>query len=71
MRKVHLKIKEAMKSRGLTQVQLSEKANIRQSAISALARGNREMISLVHLEKIANALEIDDINELLTINNEG
>lgn len=70
MKKVELRIKELMDKRGLTQTQLSEKCGVRQTAISEMSRNIREQVSLIHLTKIAEALGIDDINELVTIVNE-
>lgn len=71
MRKVRLKIKEIMEQRGLTQIQLSELSGVRQSAISEMSRNVREQISLIHLAKLADALNIDDINEFLVIEKDG
>ncbi|MCM3269329.1 helix-turn-helix domain-containing protein [Paenibacillus elgii] len=71
MRRVRLKIKEIMEQRGLTQIQLSELSGVRQSAISEMSRNVREQISLIHLAKLADALNIDDINEFLVIEKDG
>lgn len=70
MLKVYIKIDELLKKTGLTQKELSLKTGVRQAAISEMARNKREKISLEHLEKIANALNIRDINELITIKEE-
>ncbi|NEN82193.1 helix-turn-helix domain-containing protein [Paenibacillus elgii] len=71
MRRVRLRIKEIMEQRGLTQIQLSELSGVRQSAISEMSRNVREQISLIHLSKLADALNIDDINEFLVIEKDG
>ncbi|WP_084159453.1 helix-turn-helix domain-containing protein [Paenibacillus ehimensis] len=71
MRRVRLRIKEIMDQRGLTQIQLSELSGVRQSAISEMSRNVREQISLIHLAKLADALNIDDINEFLVIEKDG
>lgn len=60
-----------MEQRGLTQIQLSELSGVRQSAISEMSRNVREQISLIHLSKLADALNIDDINEFLVIEKDG
>lgn len=65
---IELRIGNAIRERGLTQKELAEKAGIRPAAISQLARGYIERLNIEHLEKIANALQITDINELITIN---
>ncbi|WP_245808779.1 helix-turn-helix domain-containing protein [Shouchella patagoniensis] len=65
---IELKVGEAIRSRGLTQKEVAEKSGIRPTAISNLARGYVDRISLDHLSKIVRALDIKDINELITIN---
>ncbi|WP_134705209.1 helix-turn-helix transcriptional regulator [Ammoniphilus sp. YIM 78166] len=67
MRLVRIKIQNLLKKRKMTQMQLSQLTNIRQAAISEMSRNNREKVDLNHLEKIANVLKIDDMNELITI----
>ena len=66
--KVHIIIhlKQRMEERGLTQMQLSEMSGVRQAAISQLSRGNIERLHIPTLEKIAWAMEIDDITQLIT-----
>ncbi len=68
--KVELRIKEAIEQRGMTQKALSDITGIRPAAISQLVRSYIERLNLDHLERIAVALEIDDINELITLNKE-
>lgn len=51
------KIKELRKNKGLTQEELSEKAQIKYTYLGDVERGVRN-ISLESLEKIMNALEI-------------
>lgn len=70
MSKVRLRIDELLKNRGLTQQELSRLTGIRQAAISEMVRNKRQKISIHHLEKIAKALGITDVNELLTIEEE-
>lgn len=67
MKKVELRIAEALKERNLKQSDLVAKTKMRPNAISNLYRGYVDRLSLDHLEKIANALDIDDINELITL----
>lgn|SRR5699024_1775687 len=61
---IHLK--QRMKERNITQTQLSELADVRQATISQLSRGHIERLHVPTLEKIAAALNIDDITKLLT-----
>lgn len=71
MRSIRIRLNEVMAERGLTQTQLSELANVRQAAISEMSRNIREQINLKTLIKIADALEIDDISELIVIEKVG
>ncbi|MEC0091793.1 helix-turn-helix domain-containing protein [Paenibacillus macquariensis] len=63
--KIVIKLKEAMKTRGVTQLQLAEMASVRQAAISELCRNAREEVNLNMLNRIAIALNITDISELM------
>lgn len=63
--KVKILLKEAMKKRNLTQMQLSELSGVRQAAISELYRNARQEINLIMLSKLATAMNIKDISELL------
>lgn len=63
--KVKILLKEAMKKRNLTQMQLSELSGVRQAAISELYRNARQEINLIMLAKLATAMNIRDISELL------
>lgn len=67
MKQVKLRVNEILEKHGLTQAELSEKAGIRQAAISQLSRGFVSRISIEHIERIANALDIEDIREIITL----
>lgn len=54
----------------MTQKELSLKSNVRQAAISELCRNERKEINLEQMERIAEALEINDISELIEIEKE-
>ena len=62
---VKLKVKEALESRKLSQKKLAEMSGIRESTISDIVRGTRTVINFEHLAKIAEALEVTDIRELI------
>ena len=62
---VKLKVKEALESRKLSQKKLAEMSGIRESTISDIVRGTRTVINFEHLSKIAEALEVTDIRELI------
>ncbi|MGG3836578.1 helix-turn-helix transcriptional regulator [Paenibacillus thiaminolyticus] len=54
-----------LEERGLDQKQLSEMTGVREATISEMVRNKNKMFPRHVLEKIANALDIDDISELL------
>ena len=62
---VKLKVKDALEKRELSQKRLAEMSGIRESTISDIVRGTRTEINFEHLSKIAEALEITDIRELI------
>lgn len=62
---VKLKVKKALESRKLSQKKLAEMSGIRESTISDIVRGTRTVINFEHLSKIAEALEVTDIRELI------
>lgn len=71
--KVNILLKEAMKKRNLTQMQLSELSGVRQGAISELHRNTRQEINLIMIAKIAKlatAMDIKDISELFQFDDE-
>lgn len=67
---IRIKLDEVLKQRNLTQKQLVEMTGIRAAAISELYNNQRKSINKEHLEKIAKALDINDINELIEIQKE-
>ena len=66
-RKVRINIDKLLKERGLTQKELSDLTDVRQAAISNLRRGFIDRISIDHIERIASALDIDDINDIISL----
>ncbi|MDU7472097.1 MAG: helix-turn-helix transcriptional regulator [Paenibacillus macerans] len=69
-RTVVSRVGEILKRRGMTQLQLAEKAELRPSTISEIVRDSRTVINKEHLAKIADALEVDDISELIVLEKE-
>ena len=63
--KVKLKVKELLEERNITQKKLAQISGIRESTISDIVRGTRTGINFEHLSKIAEALEIDNISQLI------
>ena len=62
---VKLKVKEAIEKRDITQKKLAEMSGIRESTVSDIVRGTRTVINFEHLSKIAEALQVKDIRELI------
>ena len=63
--KVKLKVKELLEERNITRKKLAQISGIRESTISDIVRGTRTVINFEHLSKIAEALEIDNISQLI------
>lgn len=68
--KLRVKLDEVLKDRNMSQKELAELTGIRPAAISELYNNQRKSINREHIEKIAAALNISDINELITLNKE-
>ena len=66
-KRVRINIDRILEKNDLTQAELKEKTGVRQAAISQLSRGFVSRISIDHIERIANALEIDDISEIISL----
>lgn len=62
---IKLKVKDLIEVRGITQKKLSQMSGIRESTISDIVRGTRTVINFEHLSKIAEALEVTDISQLI------
>lgn len=71
MKKVRLQINQLLYNRDISLTQLHVKTGIRLAALSELANGKRQRIQFEHLEKIVQALDIEDMNELFSIVDEG
>lgn len=65
MPKVEIALNELLHKHELTIHALHLKTGIRRATLSELANGKRERIQLEHIEKIADALNINDMNEIL------
>lgn len=64
-RKIKMKLRSLIESRNITQKQLAQMTGLRESTISSIARNAQTAINYEHLSKIAEALEIQDIRELI------
>ncbi|OIJ14285.1 MULTISPECIES: helix-turn-helix domain-containing protein [Anaerobacillus] len=70
MRKLKLCLNELLYKHDLSIHQLHLITGIRRATLSELANGKRQRIQFEHIEKIANALNIDDINDILRLERE-
>lgn len=64
---IKLRVKELLEEKRMTQKKLAEISGIRESTISDIVRGARTVINFEHLGKIATALEIDDIGQIIVL----
>ncbi|MFL1675700.1 helix-turn-helix domain-containing protein [Paenibacillus dendritiformis] len=66
-KKVVVKIADLTTKYGISLRELSRLADVRHAALSELSNGKRENINFAHIEKIADALGIDDIREIIDL----
>lgn len=67
MKKIKIKLKELLEQRNLTQAQFAEMSQIRPNAISNLCRGYVDRLSIEHLEKICDTLQLESISQLIEL----
>lgn len=65
--KVKVVLRDLLEIRGISLNELSLKADVRRAAISELVNGKRENINFDHIARIAEALEIKDIGQIITL----
>ena len=63
---VVIKLKEVLLEKGMTIRKLSRLSDVRHSAISELANQKRINVHFHHLARIADALDINDMNRIIT-----
>lgn len=66
-KKVVIKIGELTKKHNISLRELSRLSDVRHAALSELSNGKRESISFSHIERIAEALNISDIREIIEL----
>lgn len=66
-KKVIVKISELTRKRGISLRELSRLSDVRHAALSELSNGKRSNINFSHIEKIADALGISDIREIIDL----
>ncbi|MGV7117387.1 helix-turn-helix domain-containing protein [Paenibacillus kyungheensis] len=65
MKVIKINLKPLLKKHELTQKQLETLSGVSQARISKLCRDDRQEVNLLMLSKIAHAMNINDISELL------
>lgn len=65
---VVITLKETLSERGITQSELSKLSGLRPSTVSSLLNGNTR-IEFETIDKIAKALEINDISKIISLEN--
>jgi transcriptional regulator with XRE-family HTH domain len=65
--KVDIRLRKILQQRNMTQKELCFMTGIRPAAISHLCRGYVERLNLEHISRIAEALRITDIGELICL----
>ncbi|EQB4897289.1 helix-turn-helix domain-containing protein [Enterococcus faecalis] len=66
--KVEVLINDLLAERNMSLRELARLSGIEPSNLSNLANGKRKRIYLEHIERIADALEIDDISRIMRLN---
>ncbi len=69
-KKVVIKIKQLTEQHQISIRELSRITDIRHAALSELANGKRQNINFGHIERIAEAFNIEDIREIIDFKNE-
>ena len=64
---IRIRLKDLLDERGIKQKELAEETSIRESTISDICRGSRTVMNFEHIAKIAEALEIKDISEIIEL----
>ena len=67
MKKLEIKLKELLESRGKTQAELADAIGVRRATINDLYHNRSKQIPRNVVDKIAEELNITDINEILSI----
>ena len=62
---IYVKVKDILEQRNITQLQLAEMTGIRAAGISDICRNQQKAINRDHIVRIAKALNIEDISEII------
>lgn len=67
---ININIKELAAKHSMSLRELARLADIEPATLNRLANGKRQRIQVDHLKRIAEALDISDMNEILSIEDE-
>ncbi|WP_077624960.1 helix-turn-helix domain-containing protein [Sediminibacillus massiliensis] len=65
--RTQIKLEELLRKHGITQTQLADSIGVRRATINDLYHNRSKQIPRSVIDKIANELNIKDINELITL----
>lgn len=68
-KRIEIRIHELIEKHDISLRELGRLADIDIGQLSPMASGKRKRIDLGHLKRIAEALDIDDMNEIMTFVN--
>lgn len=66
-KKVVVKVADLVKNHQISLRELSRRSDVRHAALSELSNSKRESINFSHIERIAEALNINDIREIIDL----
>jgi len=66
-KRVVIKINTLIEKHNISLRELSRLADVRHAALSELCNGKRQNVNFGHVERIADALNISDIREIIDI----
>lgn len=64
---IRIRLKDLLEERNMKQKELAALTGIRESTISDICRGSRTVMNFNHIAKIAEALKITDIREIVEL----
>ena len=64
---VKVRLREILKERGMTQAEFAALSGLRTAAVSELCNQMRTSIHVEHIRKVAEALNIRDMNEIIAL----
>lgn len=66
-RKLNIHIKELLKKHNITQNELARRTAIEPARLSELTNGKRKQLNIDYIIKIAEELDITDLNEIMSL----